>query len=428
MGIFKIASKSSKNLADKQRETMLLIVCIAAALIFFQAYMIAPLIPHLAEIFNVPEQRIALIVPAYMIAYGISILFYGLLSDRLGRIQIIRFSLLAFVVLTALTSTANSANDMIIWRLLTGLGASGVVPISLALIGDLYPHGQRGRPFGLVFAAMEGGMALGSTLGVILTPFVGWRILFLGTAFIAALLLWYQMKKLEHLRKLPRNVQEKSILKAFLGYRHLLSNPRAIKTYAYVFWNGIFHSAIYTWLGLYFIEHYQLGEIGIGLAILGYGVPGLIFGSLIGRTADKWGRVWLIVAGLAMASIATALMATNLPLMAAAFAVTIISLGYDLTQPLYAGIIAEIGGKDRGGQAIGLNVFALFIGFGLGSWFFGEAMLLSFKAALMIFAALQAAATVAAIYFFRTEYTVTIKWKKRYQDLSFKLIGRQKSK
>ena len=386
----------------RRREPLLWILCAAAALIFFQGYMIAPLLPRLAEVFQVPEQQIGLIVPAYMIAYGISTLIYGLLSDRLGRGRIIRFSLLAFIILTVLTATAQSASQMIIWRLLTGLGASGVVPMSLALVGDLFPHDQRGRPLGLLFAAMEGGMAFGSTIGAILEPFVGWRMLFIGTAVLTVgvfglLLRFGSLPEASSSRSLP------SLQSVFRGYRNLLATKRGFRTYCYVFWNGIFHSGVYTWLGLYFTQRYNLGEIGIGLAILGYGVPGLLVGSMIGRAADRWGRKWLIAPGLGVAALGIALLIPQVPLLVAVVAVTIISLGYDLTQPLFAGIVTELGGKQQGGQAMGLNVSALFIGFGVGSFLFGEALIWGFSSALAMFTALQVLATIVAIPLFRSE-------------------------
>jgi predicted MFS family arabinose efflux permease len=391
-----------KEEKQQRKEKLLWILCFAAAIIFFQGYMIAPLIPRLSEVFDVPEQKIGLVVPAYMIAYGISTLFYGLLSDWLGRGKVIRFSLIAFILLTALTATAQSATDMILWRLFTGLGASGVVPLSLAMIGDLYPFEKRGRPLGLLFAAMEGGMAIGSTAGVMLVPFTGWRMLFLITAAIAAGILWILIRYLS-LSSVPSATSPPSVKQIFSGYQDLLATKRGLRTYSYVFWNGIFHSAIYTWLGLYFSQRYNLGEVGIGLAILGYGVPGLLLGSTIGKAADKWGRVWLIIPGLGIAAAATAIMIFEVPLVLAAVAVTLVSLGYDLTQPLFAGIVTQLGGKNRGGQAMGLNVFALFTGFGLGSLLFGEALRLSFSTALAIFAAVQVVATLAAIPLFRAE-------------------------
>jgi predicted MFS family arabinose efflux permease len=118
-------------------------------------------------------------------------------------------------------------------------------------------------------------------------------------------------------------------------------------------------------------------------------VPGLLLGATIGRAADKWGRFWLIISGLALAAVATAIMAFNIPVLVAALAVTVISLRYDLTQPLFAGIVSKLGGKERGGQAMGLSVFALFVGFGLGSFLFGDALWLGFDTALYIFAGIN---------------------------------------
>jgi predicted MFS family arabinose efflux permease len=97
----------------RQHEHLLWVLSAATFLIFFQAFMVAPLIPRLAAVFGVSDQAIGLIVPAYMIAYGISTLFYGLLSDRIGRGPILLASLLAFVVLTLLTATSQSASQMI---------------------------------------------------------------------------------------------------------------------------------------------------------------------------------------------------------------------------------------------------------------------------------------------------------------------------
>jgi predicted MFS family arabinose efflux permease len=332
---------------EDQRERLLQVLSAATFVIFFQAYMVAPLIPRLSTFFGVSGQSIGLIVPAHMIPYGVSTLFYGLLSDRLGRQPIMLASLLSFVVLTALTATAQSASQMVLWRLLTGLGASGVVPLALALMGDLFPYERRGRPLGWLFGAMAGGMAFGSTVGVLLEPLMGWRLLFVGVAVAAACLLGLLLPYGSLFRTPPAG-QVLSFPEVLAGYRSLLATGRGLRTYGYVLWNGIFHSGVFTWLGLYFAQYYRLGEIGIGLALLGYGVPGFMLGPFIGRAADRWGRRWLLPIGLGVAAVAAALLISPIPLVGAALAVTLLSLGYDMTQPLLAGIITNLGGK-RGG-------------------------------------------------------------------------------
>ena len=81
---------------------------------------------------------------------------------------------------------------------------------------------------------------------------------------------------------------------------------------------------------------------------------------------------------------------------------TLLSLGYDMTQPLLAGIVTQLGGK-RSGQAMGLNVFILFTGFGVGSMVFGAAVRLGFGAAFAIFSSVQLLFGLAALLLFRGE-------------------------
>ena len=385
----------------RQRERLLRLLAATTFLIFFQAYMVAPMIPKLSAVFGVSPRVIGLIVPAYLIPYGVSTLFYGLLSDWIGRRRIMLASLFAFVLLSGLTATAHSASQLIVLRLATGLGASGVVPLALALVGALFPYEERGRPLGWLFGAMAGGMAFGSTFGVLLEPVIGWRGVFLavsGFGLLALLLLKPFVDLLgDAARQRPTGLAE-----IFRGYRSLLTSGRRRWTYTYVFANAIFHSGVFTWLGLYFERRYGLGEIGIGLALLGYGVPGFLLGPAIGRAADRWGRKWLIPRGVAIAAFSAALLMPQLPLALAAVAVTTLSLGYDMTQPLLAGIVTSLS-KERAGQAMGLNVFALFTGFGLGSMLFGELLRMGFPISLAVFGGFQFIFALGALSRFESE-------------------------
>ncbi|MEG3904566.1 MFS transporter [Microcoleus sp. B4-C5] len=386
----------------KQHKDLFSWLSIAAGLIFLQGYMIAPLIPRLAEVFNVPVQEIGFIVPAYMLSYALMALFFGLLSDRFGRWSIIRISLALFVIFTALTATAQNASQMATWRLLTGIGASGVIPLTFALIGDLFPFDQRGAKLGLVFAAMEGGMAAGSAGGAILEPFVGWRSLFLGTAVLAAVVLW-RLHPYGSLFDTPKVTKLPPIRHIFRGYSQILATFRGKRTYAYVLWNGIYHSGVYTWLGLYLSQRYNMDALSIGLNILGYGVPGLLLSSLIGQAVDRWGRRWLVPAGLVMAAVAGIGMIFEIPPIGTTIAVLILSLGYDLTQPLFVGIVTDLGDDNNLGQTMGLKVFTLFTGFGVGSIIFGELLRFGFGPSLAIFGGIQLIVGLIAVPLFWQE-------------------------
>ena len=167
------------EISDRHRERLLRVLSAATLVIFFQAFMVAPIIPTLAAAFGVSPQDVGLIVPAYLVPYGIATLAYGLLADRYGLWRIMAGSLLAFAILTALTATARSVEELALWRVATGLGAAGVVPLALTLVGRLFPYERRGRPLGWLFGAMAGGMAFGSTFGAVLEPYISWQGLFL---------------------------------------------------------------------------------------------------------------------------------------------------------------------------------------------------------------------------------------------------------
>lgn len=384
-----------------ERERLLRMLAAATFFIFFQAYMVAPIIPALSKTFGTSVQTVGLVVPAYLIPYGIATLIYGLLADRLGVQRVMFASLGAFGALTALTATATSIGQIALWRIVTGLGASGVVPLALVLVARLFPYEQRGRPLGWLFGAMAGGMAFGSPLGAMLVPFIGWRGLFLavGTAGGIVLLLFLPYRRIIATAMQPVGG---TLGDLFRGYMNLLGTPRGQRTYGYVFVNSMFHSGVFTWLGVYLERHYGLGPVGIGLALLGYGVPGFLFGPLIGRAADKWGRARLLPIGLGLSTLGAAVLLLDFPLILAPVVAMVLSLGYDMTQPLFAGIVTSLGAK-RPGQAMGLNVFTLFVGFGLGSLIFGEVLRFGFGAALGVFAAVELTAAVCSLRFFRSE-------------------------
>ena len=384
-----------------ERERLLRMLAAATFIIFFQAYMVAPIIPALATAFATSDQTVGLIVPAYLIPYGIATLVYGLLADRLGIHRLMFASLAAFAALTALTATATSIEQIALWRVLTGLGASGVVPLGLALVGRLFPYEQRGRPLGWLFGAMAGGMAFGSPLGAMLVPFIGWKGLFLvvGAAGGGLLLLFLPYRRIIAAAVSPVTG---TLGDLFRGYKDLLGTPRGLRTYGFVFVNSMFHSGIFTWLGVYFERRYGVGPVGIGLALLGYGVPGFLFGPLIGRAADRWGRGRLLPIGLGLSAVAAAVLLLGFPMILAPVVAMVLSLGYDMTQPLFAGIVTSLGGK-RPGQAMGLNVFMLFVGFGLGSLIFGEVLRFGFEAALGLFTAVELTLALLSLRLFHSE-------------------------
>lgn len=387
--------------SGSNREAVLRVLSAAAFIIFFQSYLVAPLIPSLAIEFHAPLSLLGLLVPAFLLPYGISTLFYGPLSDLVGRKPVIQTLLSMTVVTIAGAASARTAYQLLGWRVLGGITTGGIVPIGLALLGDLFPYEERGHPLGWMFGSIAGGMAFGSTLGAFLNPIIGWRAEFMILSGISAIVLGFAIR-------LRHNFEGKLVKhplspgKVLSGYVSLFANSRAAKGYVYIFFNGLFHSGVFSWLGVYFAERYHLGDKGIGLALLGYGVPGMLLSPAIGRMADRIGRKRIIPLGLLVGALAGAAFIPRTPLVLPVLTAAVLSLGYDMSHPLLAGIITSVAPARRG-LAMGMNAFVLFTGFGLGALVFEALLKHGFTIALAVFSGVQLVLGLLAIPLFCNE-------------------------
>ncbi|MGJ1193814.1 MFS transporter [Sphingobacterium siyangense] len=376
------------------------ILSLATFIVFFQGFMVAPLLPLLSEQFGTTTRHVSFIEPSYLLGYGLFTLVYAPLSDRFGRFRIITLCLVIFSVLTLLTAYAHGINQMIFLRLLTGIGAAGIAPTTISWISDRYPYEKRGHALGIFFGNMAGGTAFGSSAGALITSLVGWQWLFIGVASIALLILllivMYQ-KDIFKANETVRGVKEN----IFLVFCNILSSGRARHTYFYVLFNGMFHGGIFAWLAYFFYRNYGLDELQIGLALLGYGIPGLLLGPLLGKLADHYGRQRIIPLGLFLGALTVLLLSQNLNLAAACVLVALLSLGFDLSHPLFAAIVTTFSAQK--GAATGLFAFFLFSGYGLGSLLLSLIINIGLESAFQVFGGCLLLAAICAIFVFRKE-------------------------
>ena len=370
-----------------------------ALLVFYSNYMVAPLIPTFSEEFGVTPYRLGWLVPGFSIAYGISTLVYGVVSDRFGRVPVLAILLVFASLATVLVSFATTARELIALRILSGIGTGGMVTIALADIGDRYPYVVQGRPMGWIFGAVAAGMGLGSSLGPILNPVVGWRNEFRVLAcgfFIIAIFLVQRFKSLINRKRRPC----RSIASEYLC---ILDAPRGGRTMVFIFCNAIFQGGVFAWLGLLIANRYHLRDVGIGIVLLGYGLPDLFFGGIIGGWADRYGRRYVIPMGFLLAGVCALFLALPISSFLAALLITALSVGFETTHPLMSSITTSLDPKYRG-QITGLATFAKFLGMAVGALLFERLMHISFSTALVAFAVSQILVGLGAIWAFRGEY------------------------
>ncbi|WP_212005180.1 MFS transporter [Chitinophaga sp. HK235] len=401
MELSKKITAAGVEVGTQGKATMLpvLVVSLATFIIFFQGLMVAPLLPMLSEHFKTTVRHVSFIEPSYLLGYGLFTLFYAPLSDRLGRFKVIILSLLLFTVLTLATTIVGDINQMILLRLLTGMGAAGVAPTTISWISDTYPYERRGHALGIFFGCMAGGTALGSSVGALFSSLIGWRWLFVGVAtagFAISIMIIVLRNWLFDTSE--KAISQKNILASF---HTILSQKRARWGYCYVMFNGMFHSGIFAWLGYFFYKNYGSNEMQIGLALLGYGIPGLLLGPFLGKLADRYGRSKIIPLGIFVGSLAVLLLSQQFSLAASCLLVTLLSLGFDLSHPLFAAIITTY--STNKGAATGLFAFFLFLGYGLGSLVLSLIVNIGLEKAFQLYGMCALIASVVAVFVFRKE-------------------------
>lgn len=376
------------------------ILSLATFIIMFQGFMVAPLLPTFSEQFGTTVRHVSFIEPAYLLGYGLFTLVYAPLSDRIGRFRIVAFCLVMFSLFTLLTAFVNGINQMIFLRLLTGIGAAGIAPTTISWISDTYPYEKRGHALGIFFGSVAGGTAFGASTGSFITSLIGWQWLFVGVAIIGLVVFSLILIKQNNIFG-KRKAMAKTKDNILLSFGRILSTGRARRTYFYVLFNGMFHSGIFAWLGYFFYRNYGLNQLHIGLALLGYGIPGLLFGPLLGKLADRYGRNKIIPLGLFLGAVAVLLLSQHFSLVASCVLVALLSLGFDLSHPLFAAIVTTFSSKK--GAAIGLFAFFLFSGYGLGSLVLSLIVNIGLDRAFQLFGIGILVAAICSIFVFRKE-------------------------
>lgn len=115
------------------------------------------------------------VVDGYLLALAAAILPGGSISDLFGRVQVMRFGLVAFGTGSVLAATAASPAMLISGRLIQGLGAAFLVPGSLAMINSTFDRAHRPAALGSWTAWTGTAFAFGPLLGGLAVDLVGWR-------------------------------------------------------------------------------------------------------------------------------------------------------------------------------------------------------------------------------------------------------------
>jgi MFS family permease len=239
-------------------------------------------------------------------------MIFGIVADRAGRTRALMGSVLLYSIFTGLCGVAQNLEQLVVFRVLLGIGMGGEWASGAALVSETWPAAHRGKAFGFMQSSWAVGYALAAMVTAIVLPRFGWRAVFFVGVLPALFTLWIQ-----------RRVEEPAIWRSAVSKGAAAASASAVRigdlfrgrlggiTLAVTLMNAC---TMFGWWGLnLWIPAYlslPIDQGGIGLSAYGMSVlviamqVGMWFGYVtFGFMADAFGRKRAYVLYVLMAAV-----------------------------------------------------------------------------------------------------------------------------
>jgi predicted MFS family arabinose efflux permease len=228
----------------------------------------------------------------------------GWLADRTSRVGVLSIACAIWSVATALCGMAATYPQLVVARMLVGVGEAGGVPPSYAIITDTLPPGRRGIGFGIYNLGPPLGAALGIAFGGLIAAAFSWRVAFvaigaLGT--IAALAVWLIVREpprgafdLNHTRPLGQRAGFFETMNLFFANPSLLLAALGSGATQFI----TYGLGNFTTLFLMREKGMSLDQVAIWYALVaGFGMSAgmLVSGRAIDRLVHRWKPAYAVI-------------------------------------------------------------------------------------------------------------------------------------
>ena len=240
---------------------------------------------------------------ATLISAAVGGLGFGWFADRFGRSQALTWSMIVDSVSTAACGLTHSATQLLVCRILLGLGMGGEWASGAALVAESFPAHHRGKALALVQSSWAVGYAVGAAVVALIMPHFGWRAVFFFGIIPALIALWLR-------RNLPEPQQWQREHPTQVPFGQLFRAPLARATLVCATMNA---AALFAWWGLFtWVPHFlsmSTAEGGRGLNVVQTSLWTIVMqgGTFLGYVsfgyfADRFSRKYTYIAYLALAA------------------------------------------------------------------------------------------------------------------------------
>lgn len=335
---------------------------------FLQVYSIQAILPIIRQDFNASETQAGMTVGATVLAIAIMSPFMGMLSDAVGRKNVILASLLGLGLPTFMLGFSQSLHSVMFWRFIQGLAVPGITVVTIAYVSEEFI----GKAVSRVTSFYVSGTVLGGFLGRFLLghlqEFIGWRHAFLVMGVITLLGMAWVAWTLPASRRFVANKNLASSLAMLGSHLHNRYVITACLLGACVLFSLV---GCFTYINLYLSETpYHLSSASLANIFAVY-LIGVVVTPIASTLISKYGAARMVM-GAVPVSMAGVLLTLSPNLWLIVVALTVMSCGVFVTQSATITYIA-VNVKEGRSLASGLYYMSYYIGGSLGAWVCGLA-------------------------------------------------------
>ncbi|MFI8706823.1 MFS transporter [Bacillus sp. NPDC077411] len=348
-------------MSDNGMKPMLILLATVAFFIGMDSLVVSPLIPDIAKATAVPMERGGWLITSYALFYGLTAPFFGPISDKFGRKQMIVTGMIIFSIGTFCTGLSQDFNTILGFRALTGLSGAMVMPSIFALIGDKVPYNMRGTAMGMIMGAMVGSTVLGVPIGAFLTSVGNWQWTFYGIGVLAMLVAFIIMGILP--KTPPTNEIPVSAPAAMVsGIKTAFTNTSVFFALLSTFLWTVSLQGIFSYIGVYYKENFDFSVEKTGMVIFLAGAGSIIGNVIGGKLADQIGKKAVVSIATIIAAIGVVSFTLLTEHVIFAMIVHVLwstSIGFG--QSSLTALISDLSPKVRG-TVMALNSSAMYMG------------------------------------------------------------------
>src|SRR5215471_6982175 len=167
-----------RHIQPKASVALVIAVVLTAILEVLDITIVSVAIPHMLGSFGATSDQITWVLTSYLVSAAVVMPLTGYLSARLGRRRLLIYSIVGFVITSALCGVSWNLGSMVVFRLLQGICGAPLVPLSQAILLDAFPREKHGQALAIFGLGIMVAPVLGPTLGGWLTDTFVWRAVF----------------------------------------------------------------------------------------------------------------------------------------------------------------------------------------------------------------------------------------------------------